>query len=281
MEEVRSKDASRVQKRQAEQAFGDPTPRATPLSSSHLSFRPTQQGKNIPGLISGSTVHITTSGRPPITMSAITTSSGGSAGIERVYHAKSTEECRAAYDEWAEQFNGDIALQDYVAPMHVARALIDAGADIKGEILDAGCGTGLSGVALVNAGATTMDGIDFSEGMLKVAAKTGIYRTLMPVDLSKPIPNTKDESYDILTCVGTLTHGHVKAVPALREFVRVVRRGGYIAATILDDIWEVNGYAAEVKSLEEQGLVKVVSTASKDYRKAAGVSAMILVLRRL
>lgn len=215
-------------------------------------------------------------------MSAITTSSGGSAGIERVSHAKSTEECRAAYDEWAEQFDGDIALQDYVAPMHVAKALIDAGANMKGEVLDAGCGTGLSGVALVNEGVgKTMDEIDFSEGMLKVAAKTGIYRNLTPVDLSKPIPDTKNEQYDIVSCVGTLTHGHVKPVPALQEFVRVVKRGGFIAATILDDIWESDGYAAEVKSLEKQGLVQVVSTESKDYRKAAGVSALILVLKRL
>lgn len=212
---------------------------------------------------------------------SVKTSSGGSAGIERVYNTKTVEDCRVAYDEWAEQFNGDIALQDYVAPMHVARALVDAGAKLQGEILDAGCGTGLSGVALVNAGAKTMDGLDLSPGMLKVAAKTGIYRSLAPADLSKPIPDTRDESYDIVTCVGTLTHGHVKPVPALREFVRVVRRGGYIAATILDDIWESDGYAAEVKRLEEQKLVEVMSTASKDYRKAAGVSAMILVLRKV
>lgn len=213
---------------------------------------------------------------------SVKTSSGGSAGIERVYNAKSVDECRNAYDAWAEQFDGDIALQDYVAPMHVARALIDAGADLtKAEILDAGCGTGLSGVALVNAGAKVMDGLDFSEGMLKMAAKTGIYRSLKPADLSKPIPETQDGSYDVVTCVGTLTHGHVKAVPALEEFVRVVRRGGFIGATILDDIWEADGYADEVKRLESRGLVKIVSTESKDYRKAADVSAMILVLKKM
>lgn len=212
---------------------------------------------------------------------SVKTSSGGSAGIERVYNIKSVEDCRDAYDEWAEQFDGDIALQDYVAPMHVARALVDAGANLQGEILDAGCGTGLSGVALVNAGAKTMDGLDLSEGMLKVAAKTGIYRSLKPADLSKCIPFARNESYDIVACVGTLTHGHVKPVPALKEFVRVVKRGGYIAATILDDIWESDGYKAEVESLEEQKLVEVVSSASKDYRKAANVSALILVLKKL
>lgn len=226
-----------------------------------------------------STLHIPNLS-PTSTMS-VKTSYGGSAGIERVYNAKSVDEVKDAYNEWAEQFDGDIAHQDYVAPMHVARALVDAGANMQGLILDAGCGTGLSGVALVNAGAKTMDGLDLSSGMLKVAAKTGIYRSLAPADLSKPIPDVRDEMYDVVACVGTLTHGHVKAVPALREFVRVVKRGGYIAATILDDIWESDGYAVEVKSLEEQGLVEVVSTASKDYRKAAGVCAMILVLRKL
>lgn len=193
-------------------------------------------------------------------------------------------DCKDIYDDWAESYDEDLQgpQQGYVAPIHAAGAIKDAVADVgSAEILDAGCGTGLSGAALVNAGAKIIDGVDLSPGMLNVAAKRGIYRKLDTADLSRPIPDIKDESYDAIVCVGTLTHGHVGPTPALREFVRVTRSGGYIAATILDDMWSTAGYEAEVKSLKEQGLLDVVSSDSKDYRKAAGVSARILVLRKV
>lgn len=155
-----------------------------------------------------------------------------------------------------------------------------AGGNLAGEIFDAGCGTGLSGIALVSVGAKTIDGVDVSTGMLKGAEKTGIYRHLAPADLTKEIPDKKDESYDVVTCVGTLTHGHVGPIPALKEFVRITKKGGVIAATVLDDLWVSAGHEAEVKRLEHEGLVDVLSTEKDDYRKAAGVKARILVMRK-
>lgn len=204
---------------------------------------------------------------------------GGNATIERVINSKSVDDTRDAYDAWAEQYDGELADQDYVAPNTAAQETVSAGANITGEILDVGCGTGLCGVALAGAGAKAIDGLDLSPGMLTVAAKTGAYRKLSTADLSKPIPDVKDESYDVVTCVGTLTHGHVKPVPALAEFVRVVKKNGFVVATILEDVWDSGGYAAEVKRLGEQGFVEVVSTKSKSYRK--GADAIFLVLKKL
>lgn len=210
---------------------------------------------------------------------AITTSSGGNANIARVINIKTVEDCRNAYNQWAEQYDGELAQQDYVAPVRAAQEVIDAGASLDGTILDAGCGTGLCGVALASAGAKTIDGLDLSPGMLEVAAKTGVYRNLTPADLSKPIPDVQDDSYDVVTCVGTLTHGHVKPVPALREFVRMTKPSGFVVATIIEDVWESGGYAAEVQRLEGEGSVEVISSASKGYRK--GVDAVFLVMRKL
>lgn len=200
-----------------------------------------------------------------------------------MYNIKNVNDCRDAYDSWATTFDEDVLgpSQDYVAHTYVAEAVKGTIADITtAEVLDAGCGTGLSGAAVVEAGARTVDGVDLSPGMLKVAAKRGIYRRLGTADLSKAIPDTRDASYDVVVCVGTLTHGHVGPVPALREFVRIVKSGGCVAATIIDDIWASGGYEAEVNKLKGQGLVEIVSSDSKDYRKAAGVSARILVLRK-
>jgi hypothetical protein len=90
--------------------------------------------------------------------------------------------------------------------------------------------------------------------------------------------NYLDDSYDVVTCVGTPTHGHVRPVPALSEFVLIVKKVGIVVATVLDDIWQYGGYEAEVERLETDNLVDVVSAEKADFRRGAGVQAIILVL---
>ncbi|KAF7187671.1 Methyltransferase-like protein 27 [Pseudocercospora fuligena] len=213
---------------------------------------------------------------------AITTNTANNPFLTRAYNVESPEDCRALYEEWAEKFNDDVLgeAQGYVAPQLVAQAVLAANGRLDGEILDCGCGTGLAGLALFQAGAKTIDGNDISPKMLEIARKTTVYRELVPVDLSKPITEKDDASYDVVTCVGTLTHGHVGPDPALKEFIRVTKKGGIVVATILDDIWKSHGYEAEVERLKEARKVDVVSTESQDYRKAAGVKARIVVLRK-
>ena len=214
--------------------------------------------------------------------SKVTTSAGGNPHIAQIYNVKNSDDCRNIYDDWASTFDEDLTgpAQEYVAPALVAKAVIAAGGNIAGEIFDAGCGTGLSGLALAQAGAKTIDGVDLSTGMLDVAVGKRIYRNLAPANLSKDIPDYPDGKYDVVTCVGTLTHGHVGPVPALWEFVRITKNGGIIAATVLDDIWTSGGYETEVEKLKEQSLVDVVGSESEWYRKGAGVKARILVLRK-
>ena len=211
-----------------------------------------------------------------------TTNTAGNKFLTRIYGVETVDDCKQLYDDWSDTYDGDLTgpQQEYKAPAVIAKAIVAAGGKLDGEIFDAGCGTGLSGIALVSIGAKTIDGVDVSTGMLKFAEKTGIYRHLAPADLTKEIPDKADASYDIVACVGTLTHGHVGPVPALAEFTRITKPSGIIAATVLDDLWESGGFEAEVNRLAKEGLVDVLCTEKDDYRKAAGVKARTLVLKR-
>lgn len=206
------------------------------------------------------------------------TNTAGNPFLARAYALSDPDEARALYDEWADSFDADLAddTQGYVGPT-VAAETVKRVAGVDGEILDAGCGTGLVGVALADRGARTVDGVDLSPGMLAKATATGAYRRLAPADLSRPLPVAAD-SYDVVVCVGTLTHGHV-GPGAFGEFVRLARPGGTIVATVLDDIWDSGGYRAEVDRLAQMAMVEIVSTDVVDYRKAADVSARMVVLR--
>lgn len=184
------------------------------------------------------------------------------------------------YEQWAAQYDSDVlgAGHGYVGPQTAVRALVRAGVNPTAHILDAGCGTGLVGVHLAKAGYQDVDGIDLSPAMLREAQKTGSYKALGTVDLTRDIP-APDEAYDGITCVGTLTHGHV-GPRVLNEFVRVVKPNGVIVATVLDDIWEDDGFADEVNQLAKDNKVEILGTDSEPYRPGADVNARTLVLRR-
>jgi 2-polyprenyl-3-methyl-5-hydroxy-6-metoxy-1,4-benzoquinol methylase len=202
--------------------------------------------------------------------------------LNRAYSAKGLSDLRSLYDEWATSYDSDLAKKDqeYVAPTlaaaTVAKHLSPTPLDSV-KILDAGCGTGLVGASLAQLGAKNIDGVDLSPGMLDVARKLKVYTELDTIDLSKPL-DQKTASYDVVTCIGTLTHAHV-GPEVLSEFARVVKPGGWIVATVLDDIWEPIGYRAEVDQLLEQGKVELVSADVGDYRRGAGVRARMVVLK--
>jgi ubiquinone/menaquinone biosynthesis C-methylase UbiE len=190
---------------------------------------------------------------------------------------------RSLYDEWAATYDAEMSesSQDYVAPASASAHLFNLlGPDLKtAKILDAGCGTGLVGVHLAQLGASEVDGLDLSPGMLDVARRTGAYKSLNTADLSKPL-GCQNDSYRAIVCIGTLTQGHVGPEP-LAEFVRVVQKGGFIVTTVLGSIWESGRYAAEVAALAQSNKVEVLSAELEDYRRGVGVQARMVVLRVL
>ncbi|SPO07745.1 uncharacterized protein DNG_10440 [Cephalotrichum gorgonifer] len=196
-----------------------------------------------------------------------------------------TAQLRKIYDEWASDYDKELAdeAQDYVAPAlagaYLLRTLKTPRINDNIEILDAGCGTGLVGAHLAAIGGQRVDGIDLSPGMLQLAEKTKAYRNLQTADLSMALA-FKDGTYDAVTCIGTLTQGHV-GPGAIDEFVRVVKVGGLIVVTILDAIFGPGGYEAKVEELVMARKIEIVSAQIEDYRRGAGVRAWMIVLRAL
>ena len=174
----------------------------------------------------------------------------------KAYALSNAADARSLYNEWAASYDKDLKYEQYAFPQRAVEALegsLGRGGSIKFlKLLDAGCGTGLVGAVLAQQGAKYIDGVDISPGMLDVARKRGVYTSLEEADLASTIPKP-DESYDVVICVGTLTEGHV-GPSALDEFSRIVRKGGFIVATITDAVWKrlasktrLNIFAAQVK----------------------------------
>ncbi|KAH6210146.1 hypothetical protein HBI15_153850 [Parastagonospora nodorum] len=207
--------------------------------------------------------------------------------LERVFAASSTEESRKLYNEWAVTYDKDMTEHEFTAPRLVAEA-VTRGLKLNHmrnpqeslsntTIADAGCGTGLVGVEMAKLGAKNIDGLDISQGMLDVASKTGAYRNVKTTDLTSRLPFA-DGTYDVVTCCGTFTHGHLGPEP-LEEFLRVIKIGGIVVATILESHWQEAGFDMAVERLAKEGKAKVVENECRGYRKDAG-GGRILVLRK-
>jgi SAM-dependent methyltransferase len=176
------------------------------------------------------------------------------ARVSWVIRAPTQEELRRRYDLWAGTYDADIGrVEDYLAPLataEVAKAYLAK----EARILDAGAGTGLSGAALKEAGFENLVGLDFSAGMLAVAAKKGIYRETIVADLGRRTP-LADDSFDAVVTVGTTSQ---MPCESLLEFVRVVRPGGRIVCTTWVKAYIERGFAAIQARFEKEGRLALV-----------------------
>lgn len=139
------------------------------------------------------------------------------------------------YDRWAATYDDDHAEWGWRGPELVAEAVLRLGAVGPGlAICDAGCGTGKVGTALRRAGWTgEVVGLDFSQGMLDVAAATDAYDELLKCSLLDiPLP---DDVVGAVVSSGVFTHGHVGG-EAFRELARVTAAGGVVSVTLRLDI---------------------------------------------
>ena len=209
---------------------------------------------------------------------------GGEVGlIGTSYNLKSGADTLAHYEVWAETY-GEEVNEDlgYAQPTRCAAALaaVVQRADGKtgGRLLDVGCGTGLSGLALRDAGFTNQDGCDFSQPMLDRAAATGVYRRLFEADLNEGL-EVDDGLYDCAAAVGVFSFGHLEP-PVLREVLRVVRLGGAVVVGLNDHFWDLGTFPAELNAIETDGIARVTFQEHGDLLPGADISGWVVVLVR-
>ena len=75
--------------------------------------------------------------------------------LDKVYAARDAASTRDLYDDWAATYDAEIGDNGYATPGRCAEALKQFSQDLSQPVLDFGCGTGLSGLALRLAGCET------------------------------------------------------------------------------------------------------------------------------
>ena len=195
----------------------------------------------------------------------------------KILTASTTEELMGIYGNWAQGYETQLLDEwGYTSPQTAVKLLASAMQLDEVHVLDAGCGTGLVGLALSEAGVAYLTGIDYSPGMLAEARQKGVYQGLDCMDMNQPLAISAGV-YDAVTCIGTFTSTHV-APEALFELIRVTRSGGAVVFTVRDDYWAATGFANLVADLHTSGRVVIEQIRLEPYIHSEGSKCRFVVL---
>jgi len=191
-----------------------------------------------------------------------------------IYKLKTSEELLKYYQDWTDnnKYNKDMVDWNYIAPQETVLILKKYAFNKNYKILDAGCGTGLVGIELKKYGYSNIEGVDFSQSMLDLVPQD-VYKKIEKVDLNKHL-KFKDNTYDVVMCVGTFTYGHVKT-QALDELIRIIKNNGLICFTINEGIYEEYGFDKKIKELSDKKYWKVKEFFKSDYITTKDVEAWL------
>jgi len=163
-----------------------------------------------------------------------------------------------SYDEMAPTYDQKLVDWGYEAPDRASGFLKEFLDGFEtAAILDCGCGTGMTGLALRGAGARgRITGLDISGSSLEIARDKKVYDDLRVADLNKPLP-LENNAFDAVLCVGVFSYVREEAL--MREWKRVIRPSGIAVFTSRDDFFESRGIADVLDGLAREGGWSTVS----------------------
>jgi predicted TPR repeat methyltransferase len=199
------------------------------------------------------------------------------ARLSRVY--ANPGEKQALFDDWASTYDHDLVNElGYVADAEACRRLIGLVPDRSARILDAGCGTGLVGRRLQQAGYRDLHGNDYAPKMLQQARATGAYRSLAQHDLTLPVES--DQPYDAAISVGVFAF----SVPSAEHLVNItdsLKPGGYALVTVNGKAWREVDWPQKLEGFEQRfRAARLVEIETIDYLTAEGIDGRLLTLQR-
>lgn len=200
------------------------------------------------------------------------------AKLNTAYGLSGPDETRAFYQDWAEGYDDEIAENGYATPQRCAAALARCADNPWAPIMDLGCGTGISGLALKAAGFDCIDGFDFSQAMLDKAAPKGVYRSLAIADLSKPL-TMPEGVYQNAAAIGCITPEYMPAT-VLDQILSKLPPGGCLAFSVNDHSAQDGTILGRIMTLTDCGAAELVFKEYGDHLPGIGLKSTVFVLKK-
>lgn len=198
--------------------------------------------------------------------------------LDSAYNLDGVEVTQAHYDAWAATYEAEITANGYATPGRIARALRKFAPDPAAPVLDFGCGTGLSGLALRLAGFSAIDGTDISAEMLEGARAKDVYRTLWQGSTDGTPPFTPGR-YPVIAAIGVIGSGGAPA-DTLDTLMELLPKGGLMGFSFNDNTLKDKTYEGRVCNWCDPGAAQLLFREHGDHLPGIGMKSTVYVLEK-
>ena len=198
--------------------------------------------------------------------------------LNKVY-ANTSDDTRDLYAQWSTSYDQEVAENGYATPSRAAKALASHVEDLRTPVLDYGCGTGLSGMALRKVGFSNLHGIDVSKEMVKIANDKKAYQTLRVFDPDAEPPLKKGE-FEIITAIGVIGIG-AAPLTIFDTIISLLVPGGLFAFSLNDHTLADPAFEAKVSDSVDTGEAKLILREYGDHLPGAGLKSNVYILKIL
>ncbi|MEM9576791.1 MAG: methyltransferase domain-containing protein [Pseudomonadota bacterium] len=202
----------------------------------------------------------------------------GNGFLSDVYDARDANATRELYDAWSKTYEAELAENGYATPGRCAEALAGHTSDLTAPVLDFGCGTGLSGLALRLAGFETIDGLDLSAEMLEQARSKGIYRNLDMIDADAQLHHAPGD-YAAIAAIGVIGAG-AAPVSVFHRLVRSLETGGKLVFSFNDHTLQEPIFEAAVCEWLDCGAVTLLFKEHGPHVPGIDLKANVYVIEK-
>jgi len=189
-----------------------------------------------------------------------------------------TSDTRDLYSAWSESYDEEITENGYATPARIARMLAGHISNKAVPILDYGCGTGLSGVAMTAEGFSVIDGIDITPDMAARARDKGCYRSVTVFDPESG-PEVQKGYYSLITAIGVIGVG-AAPIEVFDLIMGLLPKGGYFAFSFNDHALEDPVFEGKVNFYLEAGLMRMVASEYGPHLPGANLNARIYLVQK-
>ena len=175
--------------------------------------------------------------------------------LDKAYDLDTEKGTQEFYDQWSSSYDQEVGEAGYVTPTRIASALVKY-SDPTQPVLDFGCGTGLSGLALKHQGFEIIDGMDVSEEMMKSAEKRGLYRSLDVIDPTADLKIPQGTYKSIVAC-GVIGAG-AAPLSVLDALMNLLSRGDKLAFSFNDHTLLDKSYESRVNEYLDCGTFRLL-----------------------
>lgn len=130
--------------------------------------------------------------------------------------------------------------------------------------MDFGCGTGMVGEKLAEAGYKNVYGLDISEKMVEIADGKDVYRAVDVLDLGQKdfqstLPNFYKNRFEFITCTGLITNHHMDE-NIFEQMLLSLKDKGVFVFTAQHSFMGRYWYQDKLEILEKLGRIKLLKS---------------------